>query len=219
MRKAATLSANLPLERLDSRGSGARDEGGRANESRRGRARQSRLNRSGKAPGTWIGRRARSQFSGRTQRDAAKARAAEAGAASRLYRLACADEVAWRCIEQRNGKLDGSLLIAKATFERLKSRFEPLHVMRRMWISGRSAKRLPAMCDRAHGAKTNYAIRQLRVWRRNPAPVIKLLDERQRGRFKTKSRDVYNLRCAGPAPGSSRPVIDIGLRKVLAFER
>ena len=63
----------------------------------------------------------------RAQRDAAKARAAQAGAASRLYRLACADEVAWRRIERRNGNLDGSLLITKATFEQLKSRFEPLH--------------------------------------------------------------------------------------------
>lgn len=43
-----------------------------------------------------------------------------------LYRLQCSDEQAWRRIAQRNRGLNGSLFISRATFDLLKSRFEPL---------------------------------------------------------------------------------------------
>jgi predicted kinase len=49
------------------------------------------------------------------------------GAAVRLYRLICPDEVAWHRIERRNAALDGSsLFIARKTFEALRAKFEPL---------------------------------------------------------------------------------------------
>jgi len=62
----------------------------------------------------------------RQQRDEVRARAAELGATSRLYRLACPDDVAWRRIEERNANLEGSLHLSRATFEALRFRFEPL---------------------------------------------------------------------------------------------
>jgi hypothetical protein len=49
------------------------------------------------------------------------------GAQTHLYRLTCAEEEAWRRIEQRNANLQGCLLIVRNTFEVLKERFEPLH--------------------------------------------------------------------------------------------
>lgn len=65
----------------------------------------------------------------RRERDAARTKAESLGAAVRLHRLTCSDDVAWRRIEKRNACLDASsLLIARNTFEVLKSRFEPLHV-------------------------------------------------------------------------------------------
>jgi hypothetical protein len=45
---------------------------------------------------------------------------------SRLYRVTCAEEEAWRRIERRNTDLSGSLFIARNTFEVLRARFEPL---------------------------------------------------------------------------------------------
>jgi hypothetical protein len=48
------------------------------------------------------------------------------GAQSRLYRVTCSEEEAWRRIERRNADLKGSLFIARSTFEMLKARFEPL---------------------------------------------------------------------------------------------
>jgi predicted kinase len=62
----------------------------------------------------------------RRERDETRARAAAVGADSHLYRLACSDDEAWRRIEKRNRDLRGGLFIARATFEFLKERFEPL---------------------------------------------------------------------------------------------
>ena len=65
-------------------------------------------------------------FWSRRERDDTRARAAAVGANSRLYRLACSDDEAWRRIEKRNRDLRGALFIARETFELLKERFEPL---------------------------------------------------------------------------------------------
>ena len=65
-------------------------------------------------------------FWSRLQRDETRARITEIGANTRLYRLACTDEEAWRRIEGRNADLRGALFISRATFETLKDRFEPL---------------------------------------------------------------------------------------------
>lgn len=63
----------------------------------------------------------------RHDRDAARMKARSLGAAVRLYRLACPDEVAWRRIERRNASPgEDSLVIARGTFEALRARFEPL---------------------------------------------------------------------------------------------
>src|ERR1700746_2255549 len=45
----------------------------------------------------------------RRERDAVRARVATIGAQSRLYRVTCAEEEAWRRIERRNTDLSGSL--------------------------------------------------------------------------------------------------------------
>jgi predicted kinase len=60
-------------------------------------------------------------------RDALRAKIATVGAEARLYRVTCSEEESWRRIEQRNEDLQGSLYIARNTFEVLKHRFEPLH--------------------------------------------------------------------------------------------
>ena len=65
-------------------------------------------------------------FWSREERDETRATAATLGACSRLYRLACPEDEAWRRVEKRNLSLDGSLFISRNTFEFLKSRFEPL---------------------------------------------------------------------------------------------
>lgn len=65
-------------------------------------------------------------FWSREERGETRATASALGASTRLYRLACTDEEAWRRIEQRNRNLDGSLFISRETFEWLKARFEPL---------------------------------------------------------------------------------------------
>jgi predicted kinase len=62
----------------------------------------------------------------RRERDAVRATVATMGAQSRLYRVTCSEEEAWRRIERRNADLKGSLFIARNTFEMLKARFEPL---------------------------------------------------------------------------------------------
>jgi len=65
-------------------------------------------------------------FWSRSQRDETRAQIARIGAEVRLYRLSCSDEHAWQRIERRNADLNGSLFIARNTFEVLKGRFEPL---------------------------------------------------------------------------------------------
>src|SRR5215467_12291938 len=65
-------------------------------------------------------------FWSREDRDETRATAAKLGACSRLYRLTCPEDEAWRRIEKRNLNLDGSLFISRNTFEVLKSHFEPL---------------------------------------------------------------------------------------------
>ena len=63
----------------------------------------------------------------RRGRDATRMKARSLGAAVRLYRLTCPDELAWHRIERRNASLDpSSLFIARNTFEVLRARFEPL---------------------------------------------------------------------------------------------
>ena len=65
-------------------------------------------------------------FWSRSQRDHVRDRITAAGAACRLYQLACPDDEAWARVEARNHDLGGSLLITRNTFEVLKRRFEPL---------------------------------------------------------------------------------------------
>jgi len=62
----------------------------------------------------------------RRERDAFRAKVAAVGALARLYRVTCFEEEAWRRIEKRNTDLQGSLYIARNTFEILRRRFEPL---------------------------------------------------------------------------------------------
>jgi predicted kinase len=62
----------------------------------------------------------------RRERDAVRATVATMGAQSRLYRVTCSEEEAWRRIERRNADLKGSLFIARNTFEVLQGRFESL---------------------------------------------------------------------------------------------
>jgi predicted kinase len=65
-------------------------------------------------------------FWSRWQRDETRALVASLGANSRLYRLVCSDDEAWRRIESRNRDSRGELVIARNTFDLLKGRFEPL---------------------------------------------------------------------------------------------
>jgi predicted kinase len=62
----------------------------------------------------------------RRERDAWRAKITTVGAEARLYRVTCSEEEAWRRIERRNTDLQGSLYIARNTFEILKHHFEPL---------------------------------------------------------------------------------------------
>jgi predicted kinase len=62
----------------------------------------------------------------RRDRDVLRARIAAIGTEARLYRVTCPEDEAWRRIEKRNSDLRGSLYIARATFDVLKGRFEPL---------------------------------------------------------------------------------------------
>jgi predicted kinase len=65
-------------------------------------------------------------FWSRKLRDETRARVNQVGASSRLYRLTCTDEEAWKRVEKRNADPQGGLFIARETFEALKDRFEPL---------------------------------------------------------------------------------------------
>lgn len=65
-------------------------------------------------------------FWSRSERDRTRALIAQLGGECRLYCLTCPDEIARRRIEDRNENLDGSLFIAPATYDALKTRFEPL---------------------------------------------------------------------------------------------
>lgn len=67
-----------------------------------------------------------SGFWSRAERDRVRDLVAARGGQPVLYRLHCPDEVAWARIERRNAHLSGDLFIARATFESLKARFEPL---------------------------------------------------------------------------------------------
>ena len=62
----------------------------------------------------------------RQERDVVRARIAAMGAQACLYRLTYSEIESWRRIDKRNTDLQGSLYIARNTFELLKSRFEPL---------------------------------------------------------------------------------------------
>jgi predicted kinase len=64
-------------------------------------------------------------FWSRAQRDATRAQVAALGGRARLYQLALPDEEAWARVARRNGE-PGALFIARATFEALRGRFEPL---------------------------------------------------------------------------------------------
>lgn len=65
-------------------------------------------------------------FWSRAQRDSTRATALTLGANVVLYRLICAEEEAWRRIDDRNRRLEGNLFIDRNTFNVLQTRFEPL---------------------------------------------------------------------------------------------
>ena len=65
-------------------------------------------------------------FWSRKQRDQARAIATARGAGVLLYRLNCPDHEARARLTARNEKLDGDLLITEATYDLLRTRFEPL---------------------------------------------------------------------------------------------
>ncbi len=63
----------------------------------------------------------------RRGRDAARLRARSLGAAVRLYRVSCPEEIAWLRIAKRNAARGAnSLFIARETFKSLRAGFEPL---------------------------------------------------------------------------------------------
>jgi predicted kinase len=62
----------------------------------------------------------------RRERDSLRAVVAALGAAPRLYWVTCPDDVAWQRIEKRNCNLSDSLMIARNTYDVLRSGFEPL---------------------------------------------------------------------------------------------
>jgi predicted kinase len=64
-------------------------------------------------------------FWSRAERDETRRRIEALGGRHRLYLLAAPDEEAWARIERRNAE-PGALFIARATFEALRARFEPL---------------------------------------------------------------------------------------------
>jgi predicted kinase len=66
-------------------------------------------------------------FWARSERDAVRAKIDMIGASARLYHVTCSEKEAWQRIERRNNNLEGSLFIARNTFDVLKSRFESLN--------------------------------------------------------------------------------------------
>ena len=62
----------------------------------------------------------------RARRDAARSRATAAGAEHVLYWIRCSEQIARRRCRIRNQSPGDSLFIADATFDALKSEFEPL---------------------------------------------------------------------------------------------
>jgi predicted kinase len=62
----------------------------------------------------------------RSERDGVRATATEIGANVLLYRVNTSNAVARARVEERNARADRSLYIAPATFNLLKTRFEPL---------------------------------------------------------------------------------------------
>tara|TARA_R110002124_G_scaffold16882_1_gene71362 strand:+ start:2013 stop:2480 length:468 start_codon:yes stop_codon:yes gene_type:complete len=65
-------------------------------------------------------------FWSRAERDTIRGVVARHGGEPVLYHLNCAEEIAWKRVDERNRALGGSLFIAPNTFEVLKARFEPL---------------------------------------------------------------------------------------------
>jgi predicted kinase len=62
----------------------------------------------------------------RSWRDTARARAATAGASTKLYFVRCTEALARRRCLERNHDPGTSLIVSGNTFERLRTRFEPL---------------------------------------------------------------------------------------------
>jgi predicted kinase len=62
----------------------------------------------------------------RAERERVRTLVSMNGGIAVLYRLSCADDVAWQRIERRNRDLQDSLYITPSTYESLKARFEPL---------------------------------------------------------------------------------------------
>jgi predicted kinase len=65
-------------------------------------------------------------FWSRVERQRTSALVATCGGDAVLYRLNCAEDVAWERINERNRALGGNLYIAPNTFRILRARFEPL---------------------------------------------------------------------------------------------
>lgn len=65
-------------------------------------------------------------FWSRAERDTIRSIVTNHGGEAVLYHLNCAEEVAWKRVDERNRNLGGSLLITPNTFKVLKARFEPL---------------------------------------------------------------------------------------------
>lgn len=65
-------------------------------------------------------------FWSRRERDRVRSMVAEIGGKPVLYHVSCADDIAWRRVEKRNERLEGTLYIAPNTFQLLRARFEPL---------------------------------------------------------------------------------------------
>jgi predicted kinase len=62
----------------------------------------------------------------RSQRDEIRQKVAGVGASSRIYRVWCPDDEAWRRVDQRNKDNDKTLYIARNTYDVLRSRVEEL---------------------------------------------------------------------------------------------
>lgn len=67
-----------------------------------------------------------SGFWARSKRDRAREAIASLGSTSILCEVTCDPDVAWARVSRRNSDLDGSVEISRATFDALRSRFQPL---------------------------------------------------------------------------------------------